>query len=84
MRNFHFCILSGCQSKLLSNISTSVPVDSFHLSNSADPDEMLPYSAFHMGLHCLPKNCLLNEKLVSVYVFKVPTTVKVIWRWVTA
>ena len=27
----------------------------FILSNSADPGEMLPYAAFHMGLHCLPK-----------------------------
>ena len=23
------------------------------LANSADPDEMLPYVAFHLGLHCL-------------------------------
>ena len=27
----------------------------FILANSADPDEMLPYAAFHLGLHCLPK-----------------------------
>ena len=25
------------------------------LTNSADPDEMLPYVAFHLGLHCLSK-----------------------------
>ena len=25
------------------------------LANSADPDEMLHYAAFHLGLHCLPK-----------------------------
>ena len=25
------------------------------LANSADPDEMLPNAAFHLGLHCLPK-----------------------------
>ena len=25
------------------------------LANSADPDVMLPYVAFHLGLHCLPK-----------------------------
>ena len=24
-------------------------------TNSADPDEMPPYAAFHLGLHCLPK-----------------------------
>ena len=27
----------------------------FILANSADPDEMLPYAAFHLGLHCLLK-----------------------------
>ena len=26
----------------------------FILTNSADPDEMPPYAAFHLGLHCLP------------------------------
>ena len=26
----------------------------FVLANSADPDEMPPYAAFHLGLHCLP------------------------------
>ena len=25
------------------------------LVNSADPDDMQHYAAFHMGLHCLPK-----------------------------
>ena len=25
------------------------------LANSADPDEMQQYAAFHQGLHCLPK-----------------------------
>ena len=25
------------------------------LANSADPDEMPHYVAFHLGLHCLPK-----------------------------
>ena len=24
------------------------------LANSADPDEMQHYAAFHLGLHCLP------------------------------
>ena len=27
----------------------------FILANSVDPDEMLPYGAFHLGLHCCPK-----------------------------
>ena len=37
----------------------------FILVNSADPDEMPPYAAFHLGLHCLPKDQftgILNEK----------------------
>ena len=25
----------------------------FILANSADTNEMLPYAAFHLGLHCL-------------------------------
>ena len=25
------------------------------LANTADPDEMQHYAAFHLGLHCLPK-----------------------------
>ena len=27
----------------------------FISANSADSDEMPPYTAFHLGLHCLPK-----------------------------
>ena len=27
----------------------------FIIANSADPDEMPPYAAFHLGLHNLPK-----------------------------
>ena len=27
----------------------------FVLANSVDPDEMSHYTAFHLGLHCLPK-----------------------------
>ena len=27
----------------------------FVLANSTDPDEMLHYAAFHLGLHCLQK-----------------------------
>ena len=37
----------------------------FILANSADPDEMLQYAAFHQGLHCLRKflfTGIINEK----------------------
>ena len=27
----------------------------FIVANREDPDEMLHYAAFHLGLHCLPK-----------------------------
>ena len=30
----------------------------FISANSADPDEMPPYAAFHLGPHCLPKYLL--------------------------
>ena len=32
----------------------SLKID-FVVANSADPDEMSHYAAFHLGLHCLPK-----------------------------
>ena len=31
----------------------SVSENCFILANSADPDELQPYVAFHLGLHCL-------------------------------
>ena len=33
----------------------------FVLANSVDPDEMLHYAAFHLGLHCLPKYALRSH-----------------------
>ena len=33
------------------NVFLFLKID-FVLANSADPDEMLHYAAFHMGLHC--------------------------------
>ena len=56
----HFC-----------KISISVPEDCFYLSKHADPDEMQPYAAFHLGLHCLPKykcTCLSVSKMKRVKV----------------
>ena len=32
----------------------------FILANSADPDEMLPYAAFHLGIHCLRKYMFID------------------------
>ena len=34
-------------------IFLSLKID-FVLANSANPDEILPYAAFYLGLHCLP------------------------------
>ena len=55
MKSFD-CILR-CHRLQFSKINIeflSLKVD-FVLANSADPDEMLHYVAFHLGLHCLPK-----------------------------
>ena len=35
--------------------SISVSEDCIYLANSADPDELPLYVAFHQGLHYLPK-----------------------------
>ena len=48
-------IMRGSQvviSKIIVVISQKID---FVLANSADPDEMQHYAAFHLGLHCLPK-----------------------------
>ena len=40
------------------------------IANSADPDEMPPYAAFHLDLHCLPKYLFTgieNENCLFVY-----------------
>ena len=44
------------------------------LANSADPDKMLPYAAFHLGLHCLPKYLFSHPHFdVQFTTFYVPT-----------
>ena len=35
--------------------STSAPEDYFTLENSTDPDEMLNFVVFHLGLHSFSK-----------------------------
>ena len=35
-------------------------------ANSVPPDEMLPYAAFHLGLHCLLMECE-NYKAISIF-----------------
>ena len=37
------------------NVLISLKID-FVFANSANPDEMPHYAAFHLGLHCLPKH----------------------------
>ena len=58
-------ILRGCQTKFLKNdVFLSLRIV-FIQANSADPVEMLPYAAFHLGLHCLHKYLftgIQNEK----------------------
>ena len=51
-----------CAYVIITKISCTNPINSewslnivFILANIADPEEMPPYAAFHLGLHCLPK-----------------------------
>ena len=37
------------------------------LANSADPDEMQHYAAFHLGLSCLPKYQLKGFQYIKGY-----------------
>ena len=37
----------------------------FVTANSADPDEMQCYVAFHLGFHCLPKYLFTRMKRVN-------------------
>ena len=50
--------LKGLPVKITSiKLCIYVPEDCFFfLANSADPDEMPPYAAIHLGHNCLPKN----------------------------
>ena len=47
--------LKGSQVEFSKSWCISVPEDFLISANSADPDEMQHYAAFHLGLHCLPK-----------------------------
>ena len=47
-------LLARC---LYNNVFLSLKIV-FILVNSADPDEMPPYAAFHLGLYCLWSTCL--------------------------
>ena len=38
----------------------------FILTNSAGTNEMLPFAAFHQGLHCLPFNLLQGTRMRQV------------------
>ena len=44
----------GSQVELSKLGCISVHENYLFLANSADPDEMQHYAAFHLGLHCLP------------------------------
>ena len=62
---FHIVQIPTTGNVEITNISMEVSTDSYLLSqslkivfisaNNADPDEMPPYAAFHLGLHTLPK-----------------------------
>ena len=37
----------------------------FVLTSSADPDEMLHYATFHLGLYCLPTYAFMSHKYTN-------------------
>ena len=45
----------GSQVEFSKLLCISAPEIVLILANSAEPDEMQHYAAFHLGLHCLPK-----------------------------
>ena len=58
----------------------------FILANSADLDEMLPYAAFHLGLHCLSKYLFIgiqNEKSkgITILILRVVLLAKIPINW---
>ena len=55
-------MLRGHRSKFLNFITFLSLKIVLILANSADPDEMRPYAAFHLGLHCLPKYIISKMK----------------------
>ena len=59
--------IEGSQAIISKNvIFLSLKIDSI-LANSADPDEMPPYAAFHLGLHGLPKYLMVHRGLFGLY-----------------
>ena len=69
-----FCILRGHVHVKISLIKyIFVPEDCFILANSGDPDEMLPYAAFHLGLHCLPE--YLFKKGLTLFMLCTQTSI---------
>ena len=57
--------LKGSHVKLSKLRCISVPEIVFIIANSADPEKMPPFAAFHKSLHCLQKYLLTsiqNEK----------------------
>ena len=39
------------------------------LANSAEPDEMQHYAAFHLGLYCLPRGVSTIQRVKHCYFF---------------
>ena len=46
----------------------------FGLANSVDPDEMMHYAAFHLGLHCLLSIYL---GVTSIKIVEVPNVIQI-------
>ena len=64
--NIPFCILRGHRLKFLDyDVFLSLKVVLI-LANSANPDELQHYAAFHLGLHCLPKYLFRDSSIQSL------------------
>ena len=41
----------------------------FILANSADPDEIPPHAAFHLGLHCMQKDLFTSMEMAKEWLY---------------
>ena len=53
--------IEGSQVLISKNIIFLSLKISYVFPNSADPDEMQHYAAFHLGLHCLPRYPFIRD-----------------------
>ena len=65
--------LRGHRLQFLKNIVFLSLKSDFVLTNSADPDEIRPYAAFHLVLHCFTQ-CKIDSWIYFQYIL-IPLTI---------